>query len=73
MAREKTRTRAATTNREDGGAGAFAVCVKVATAINAVMSIGWFVLSVAWGFALPAAGFAVAFTVSAWILKGGAA
>lgn len=73
MAKEKTRARAATTSREDGGAGAFAVCVKVATAFNAVLAVGAFALSVAWGLALPAAGFAVAFTVSAWILKGGAA
>ena len=72
MAREKTRARAAITSREDGGAGAFAVCVKVATAFNAVLTVGAFALSVAWGLALPAAAFAAMFAVSAFMLKGGA-
>ena len=73
MASEKTRARAAIKNREDGGAGAFAVCVKVVTAFNAVLAVGAFALSVAWGLALPAAAFAALFAVSAFMLKGGAA
>ena len=75
--KEKTRSRAATTNRENGGAGALAGCVKIVTAFNAAMSAGAFALAVAWGPALPAAGLAVAFAVSASMLafksKGGAA
>ena len=70
--KEKTRMPSAIQNG-NGGAGAFAVCVKVVTAFNAVLTVGAFALSVAWGLALPAAAFAAMFAVSAFMLKGGAA
>lgn len=60
-----------------GGARALAGCVKIVTAFNAAMSASAFALAVAWGPALPAAGLAVAFAVSASMLafksKGGVA
>ena len=72
-ARNETRKPTATTNGENGGAGALAVCVKIVTAFNALLTAGVFALAVAWGLALPAAGCALAFIVSAFMMKGGAA
>ena len=70
--REQTRMQTAISNCEDGGACALACCVKIALAFDAAMSAGAFALAVAWGLALPAAGCAAAFAVSAFMLKGGA-
>ena len=56
-----------------GGACALARCVVIVCAANAAMSAGAFALAVAWGLALPAAGLALAFALSAFMLKGGAA
>ena len=72
-AREKRTLAATLTSEEDGGARALAGCVKVVTAFNALLTAGVFALAVAWELALPAAGCALAFVVSAFMLKGGAA
>jgi hypothetical protein len=65
MAEHKTQLRTATSNREDGGARALAKCVKIALAFDAALSAGACALAACWGFALPAAGLALAFIVSA--------
>ena len=73
MRARETRTLAATlTSEESGGARALAGCVKIVAAFNALLTAGVFALAVAWGLALPAAGSALAFIVSAFMLKGGA-
>ncbi len=60
-----------------GGARALPVEVKIVTAFNAVVTAGLFALAAWWGLALPAAGCAVAFLVSVFMLahmaKGGVA
>ena len=55
--------------------GALAKCVKIALACDAALSAGACALAACWGFALPAAGLALALIVSAVTLKliGGAA
>ena len=73
IANENTRTPTATPNGNQGGARALAVCVKIVTGLNVAICAGVFALAVAWGLALPAAGCAAAFAVSAFMLKGGAA
>ena len=77
MASKETRTLTATTNSENGGARALAGYVKIALAFDAALSAGVFALSVFWGLALPAAGCAATFAVSAFMLTrfqiGGAA
>lgn len=72
--REQTRMPSAIQNG-NGGACALAGCVRIASAANVVLAAGVFALSACWGYALPAAGCAVAFLVSAFLvyaLKGGA-
>ena len=68
MASKETRTLTATTNSENGGARALAGCVKVALAFDAALSAGVFAMSAFWGLALPAAGCAATFAVSAVML-----
>lgn len=68
MASKGTRMLTATTNSENGGARALAGCVKIALAFDAALSAGVFALSAFWGLALPAAGCAVTFAVSAFML-----
>ena len=71
--KEKTRSRAATTNRELGGAGALAGCVKIVTALNVAMSAGGCAYAMDAGQVAPAAGLALAAVVSAFMLRGGVA
>ena len=71
--KEKTRSRAATTNREDGGAGALAGCVRTVCAANVALAAGGCAYAANVGTAWPCLGLAVALIVSAWMLKGGAA
>ena len=68
--REQTRMQTAISNCEDGGACALACCVKISLAFDASLSAGVFALSVFWGLALPAAGCAVAFLVSVFMVWG---
>ena len=54
------------TNGADGRAhGALAKYVKIALAFDAALTAGACALAACWGFALPAAGLALAFIVSA--------
>ncbi len=76
MAKNETRTPTATPNGNRGGARALPVEVKIALAFDAALTAGACALSACWGFALPAAGLALALIVSAVTLafksKGGA-
>ena len=67
--KEKTRSRAATTNREDGGAGALAGCVRTVCAANVALAAGGCAILGAkfgiCGAGLPLAGLALAVVVSA--------
>ena len=66
--REQTRMQTAISNCEDGGARALAGYVKIALAFDAALSAGVFTVAVVWGLALPAAGCAATFAVSAFML-----
>ena len=68
--REQTRMQTAISNCEDGGACALACCVKIALAFDAALSAGVFAMSAFWGLARPAAGCAVAFLVSVFMVWG---
>ena len=70
--KEKTRLRAAISNRK-GGARALAGCVKIVTALNVAMSAGGCVYAMDAGQVAPAAGLALAAVVSVLMLRGGAA
>ena len=72
-ARNETRKPTATTNGENGGAGALAGCVKIVTAANVALSAGGCAYALGAGTVAPAAGLALAAIVSAFMLKGGAA
>ena len=65
--KEQTRRPSAIQNG-DGGACALAGCVRIASAANVVLAAGVFALSTWWGFALPAAGCAVEFLVSVFMV-----
>ena len=71
--KEKTRSRAAISNRENGGARALAGCVKIVTALNVAMSAGGCAYAMDAGQVAPAAGLALAAVVSVLMLRGGAA